>query len=158
MSAPSTTDPGVIQLVTFRLGSAEFGVDVTRTLEILQPVRITRVPRAAPHVLGILNLRGKILPVADPRLLLAIPGDPPRPESRIIVCELKDGAVVGIWVDRVREILRLDRRLVGPPPEATLGIERGVILGLAKLERRVVVILDVDYLLRGPERTAHAGR
>lgn len=111
----SAEDANLLQLVTFRLGEEEFGVKILVVNEIIRLVQITQVPNAPAFIEGVINLRGKVLPVVGLRKRFHMPEMPLDSQSRIIVMELNQN-VVGFLVDAVSEVLRI--------PESTVEQDR----------------------------------
>lgn len=145
----STTAPAVYPLVCFQLGDEAFGVELALVQEIVHLTGITRVPNAPAHVEGVVNLRGRIVPVVDLRKKLGLaPGEPGR-RSRIIIVAA-EGRTVGLIVDGVREVRHLPAELVEPAPElATTGLPAGAVLGVGKLPQGLLVLLDLARVLAG---------
>lgn len=143
----------VLQLVSFVIDQEEFGVDILKVQEIIRIVDITRVPHAPSFVEGVINLRGRIVPVVDLRERFALERRAADKDTRIIVVDL-DGRVVGFRVDRVREVIRVDRSIIEPPPDLAIGIEARYITGVAKLDDRLLILLDLDEILTSGEGAA----
>src|SRR5512139_3861785 len=112
------SDGEILELVTFNLSKEEFGVDIRRVQEINRMIDITRVPNAPYYVEGVVNLRGKIIPVVDLGKKLNLEAKIPDKATRIIVIEL-EGMVLGFIVDSVSEVLRIPAASVEPPPTMT---------------------------------------
>lgn len=142
---------GDFQLVTFRVGREEFSVDILNVQEIIRMSEITRVPRAPEFVEGVINLRGKVIPVLDLRKRFGLSAVERNNESRIIVVD-SGATVVGLIVDSVSEVLRLPASTVEPPPEIVGGVESDYIDGVGKLDGRLVILLNLDRVLSGRER------
>lgn len=134
-----------LQLVTFGLGDEEFGVDILAVREINRMMELTRVPQSPPEVEGVINLRGKIIPVLDLRKRFGLVGREQNEQSRIIVVEVH-GRVLGFIVDRVHEVLRIDRSIVEPAPSMVCSIDSDFIAGVGKLDDRLLILLDLDKL------------
>lgn len=147
------THSDVLQLVSFIVAAEEFGVDILKVQEIIRPVAITRVPHAPVFVEGVINLRGRIVPVIDLRKRFDLPHRERDKDTRIIVVDLTD-KVVGFMVDAVKEVIRVDRGTIEPPPELAVGIDAHYITGVAKLEDRLLILLDLDEVLTSEEETA----
>lgn len=139
-----------LQLVSFVLAEEEFGIDILNVQEIIRVVSMTRVPHAPPFVEGVINLRGRIVPVIDLRTRFALEPRPADRDTRIVVVEL-DGRVVGFRVDRVREVIRVDRSVIEPPPDLAIGIHARYITGVAKLDDRLLILLDMSAILSEEE-------
>lgn len=108
-------------------------------------MNLTRVPQSPPEVEGVINLRGKIIPVIDLRRRFGFEGKDKSTESRIVVVEVR-GKVVGFIVDRVHEVLRIERAIVEPAPEMVCSIDSDFIEGVGKLEDRLLILLDLGRL------------
>ena len=142
-----------LQLVTFRLGKEEFGVEILKVHEIIRMMQITQVPKAPDFVYGVINLRGKVIPIVSLRKRFGLDkGEEQDQNLRIIVVELSQ-VVVGFIVDSVSEVLKISRDIVEPPPPVVAGIESDYITGVAKLEDRLVILLDLEHLLSGQEKS-----
>ena len=141
------------QLVVFQLGAEFYGVDIARVHEIIRLQTITRVPRAPAFVEGVINLRGKVIPVVDLRRRFGLESSEHTRASRIVVVEIGDN-VVGVIVDGVSEVLRVTGASVEPPSPVVAGIESEYIHGIAKLDDRLVILLDLDRVLALADRRA----
>ncbi len=132
-----------MELLTFMLEDEEYGVDIMSIREIIRPVPITLVPRVPGYILGIVSLRGRILPVFDlrSRLKLRVVDRPKKP--RYIIVTTKQG-LVGMIGDTVTGVLRLSESDVDPPPNVIGGEEGDFIRGVAKDGDRLIILLDVD--------------
>ena len=141
------------QLVVFQLGAELYGVDIARVHEIIRLQTITRVPRAPSFVEGVINLRGKVIPVVDLRRRFGLPTAEHTRATRTVVVEIGD-QVVGIIVDSVSEVLRVNTSTVEPPSPVVAGIDSEYLHGIAKLPERLVILLDLDRVLAREERRA----
>lgn len=139
-------DDDLIQLVTFRLGEEEFGVDILAVQEIIRLMQITMVPRAPEFIEGVINLRGKVIPVINLRRRFNKPQVAPDSSTRIVVMELEQ-KIVGFLVDGVSEVLRIPESTVEDPPPVVAGIGSEYIKGIGKLDNRLLILLDLDHLL-----------
>lgn len=134
-----------LQLVSFVLAGEEFAVDILAVQEINRMMDLTRVPQSPPEVEGVINLRGKIIPVVDLRKRFGLPAAERTEQSRIVVVEINK-RVLGFLVDRVNEVLRIDRSIVEPAPRMVCSIESEFIAGVGKLEDRLLILLDLEKL------------
>jgi purine-binding chemotaxis protein CheW len=141
------------QLVVFQLGAELYGVEIARVHEIIRLQTVTRVPHAPAFVEGVINLRGKVIPVVDLRRRFGLPMADHTRASRIVVVEIGD-QVVGIVVDSVSEVLRVNKGTIEPPSPVVAGIESDYLLGIAKLPERLVILLNLDRVLARDERRA----
>lgn len=136
----------LLQLVSFHVAQEEFGVDILRVQEIIRMVGITRVPNAAKYVVGVINLRGKVIPIINLRCRLGVPEKQNDSLTRIVVVEFQD-KVIGFIVDSVNEVIRIDKRITEPPPPMVSGIDSQFITAIAKLEERLLILLDLERIL-----------
>lgn len=163
MGTPNTTgtysssdDSSLIQLVTFKIGDEEFGVDILKVQEIIRMMPITKVPNAPAFVEGVINLRGKVIPVIDMRKRFGMAASAHNDQTRIEVMDLQ-GQVVGFVVDAVSEVLRIKESTVEPPPPVVAGIGSEYMRGVGKLEDRLLILLDLDKLLDEKELDSLSG-
>lgn len=154
MSRPTQFGDGVsdqLQLVTFSIGGEEFGVEILKVQEIVRSMEMTRVPSAPDFVEGVVNLRGRVIPIIDMRKRFGLERKDHDSRTRIIVIDM-NGVVTGFVVDSVSEVLRLPRNTIEPPPPVVAGIESDYISGVGKLEDRLLILLDMDSLLSSKEQ------
>jgi len=144
-------DGAILQLVTFKLGTEEFGVDILKVQEINKMMNITKIPNAPAFFEGVINLRGKIIPIVDLRKRLGFKEQPYDKSTRIIVVEL-EGLVLGFIVDSVSEVLRIPENTIEPPPSMVAGIESEYIEGVGKLDDRLLILLELKKVFSSPER------
>lgn len=137
--------PEVLQLVTFKLGDEEYGIDILKVQEINRMTEITSMPKAPFFVEGVINLRGKVIPVVNLRKRFGLGLKEIDSQSRIIVVDI--GSTVGLIVDSVSEVLRISSDTIEPPPPITGGVGSEYIMGIGKLEDRLIILLDIDKLL-----------
>jgi len=140
----------LLQLVSFNIGDEEFGVDILKVQEINRMVDVTRVPNTPEYVDGVINLRGKVIPIIDLRRRFGMERKEKDKNSRIIVVELK-GKVIGFVVDAVSEVLRIKKSVSEPPPPIIAGIESDYITAIAKLENRLLILLYLERVLTTEE-------
>ncbi|HNS14316.1 MAG TPA: chemotaxis protein CheW [Syntrophorhabdaceae bacterium] len=144
-------DGRILQLVTFKLENEEFGVDILKVQEINKMMNITKIPNAPTFIEGVINLRGKIIPIIDLRKRLGFHNRVYDKSTRIIVVEL-DGLVLGFIVDSVSEVLRIPGNTIEPPPSIVAGIESDYIEGVGKLNDRLLILLELKKIFASPER------
>jgi len=137
---------GELQLVGFHVGGEEFGLDILRVQEIIRLQELTRVPNSNESMDGVMNLRGKIIPVVALRKRFGLEQVPADKQNRIVVVEIR-GAVLGLIVDSVSEVLRLPAGTVVPPPRLSKVVKQEYVSGVGKLDDRLLILLDVDRLL-----------
>ncbi len=136
----------LLQLVSFKIGSEEFGVDILKVQEINRMVEITKVPQAPDYVEGVINLRGKVIPIIDLRKRFDLEIKEYDKNTRIVVVDIT-GNIMGMVVDSVSEVLRLPQSTIEPPPEIVTGINSDYIKGVAKLEDRLLIFLDLSKVI-----------
>lgn len=136
------------QLVTFTLGSEEFGVNIMLVQEIIRIPPITRVPKAPSYVEGVINLRGNVIPVVSLRNRFGMDRVEETDLSRIIVLQVQ-AKVFGIRVDGVTEVLRLDSEAIEPPPPVALGMDSQFIRGVGKIGERLLILLELEHIMGG---------
>ncbi len=136
----------LLQLVTFSIGEEEFGVNILKVQEIIRTMEITKVPRAPEFVVGVINLRGKVIPIIDLRRRFGLAFKAPDKNTRIIVIEI-NSIIVGFVVDAVSEVLRIPTSTVEPPPPVVAGVDSDYVSGVGKLHDRLLILLDLDKLL-----------
>jgi purine-binding chemotaxis protein CheW len=140
------SDTEELQLVSFNIGSEEFGVDILKVQEINRMVEITKVPQAPHYVEGVINLRGKVIPIVDLRKRFDLELKEHDKNTRIVVVDI-EGNVMGMIVDAVSEVLRLPASTIEPPPEIVTGINSDYIKGVAKLDDRLLIFLDLSKVI-----------
>jgi purine-binding chemotaxis protein CheW len=136
----------LLQLVSFNIGDEEFGVDILHVQEINRMLEVTRVPNAPACVDGVINLRGRVIPIIDLRRRFGMERKEHDKNTRIVVVELS-GRVLGFVVDAVREVLRIPRSMTEPPPHL-VGVGREeYIKAVGKLDDRLLILLDLEKVL-----------
>lgn len=135
-----------LHLVTFNLGE-EYGVPITQVQEIIRVGNITIVPNSPSYMEGVINLRGRVLPVLNLRKRLKLPVTDVTKASRIIVTEV-NGKMLGLLVDAVSHVIKVPPEVVEKAPEEVLEIDTDYITGVGKLKDKLVILLDLEKLLR----------
>lgn len=135
----------LLQLVSFKIGEEEFGIDILKVQEINRMMQITKVPNSPDFIDGVVNLRGRIIPVIDLRTRLNMPRIEHDNRTRIIVVDL-NGVTVGFIVDEVSEVLRIPKSITEPPPAMVAGIDSDYITAVGKLEDRLLILLDLEKI------------
>jgi purine-binding chemotaxis protein CheW len=139
------------QLVAFELAGETYGVDINWVHEIIRMQAVTRLPRTPEFIEGVINLRGRIIPVIDLRKRFGLPPREQTPDTRIMVVEMA-GVTVGMIVDAVSEVVRLPAESIEPPPPMMHGIDTAYLEGVGKWEDRLVILLNLDRVLRQGEQ------
>ncbi len=140
------------QLVVFELADEHYGVDIAAVEGIIKMQSITSVPHAPSFVEGVTNLRGSVLPVLDLRKRFGMPQTDYTNETRIVVIEL-GGNSVGMGVDGVSEVLRVPENAIEPPSPLVTSVDSAFITGIAKVDERLVILLDLSKVLSIKEST-----
>ena len=144
-------DGAKIQLVVFDLADEVYGVDIARVDEVIRMQEITRIPRAPGFVEGVTNLRGKVIPVVDLRRRFGLAMADIQASSRIVVVYI--GAhTIGLIVDGVSEVIRVNSAAIEPPSAVVTGVDSAYLRGIVKVDDRLVILLDLDYVLGSIEK------
>ena len=141
----------LVQVVSFQLGSEEYGVDISQVQEIIRMVEITHVPRAPKFMEGVINLRGQLIPIIDLRTRFGMTRIDATKSTRIIVTEIGNKRV-GIVVDAVSEVLNIPMENVEDAPEMIAGVGTEYIQGVGKMGDRLIIMLDLTMVISGEEK------
>ncbi len=146
-----TASDGELQLVAFKIGVEEFGVEIMKVQEIIRMTNITRIPQAPDYIRGIINLRGRIIVVINLNVVLGMETKEQDENTRIIVANIDD-TVMGFVVDSVSEVIRLSQKSVEPAP-AVIADKIGTeyVMGVGKLDNRLLILLNLDKILGAKE-------
>lgn len=142
------------QYLTFRLGEETFAVDVTKAREVLDFAPPTRVPQTPEYMLGVINLRGSVVPVVDLRLKFGLAATATTRDTCIIVLEITadgESTIVGAVADSVQEVLELDADRIEPPPRIGTRLKTEFIRGMGNHEDRFLILLDIDRVFSTDE-------
>lgn len=137
--------------MTFKVADEEYGVAILKVRELIGLMDITHVPQTPPWVRGVINLRGKVIPVADLRLKFNMPPTEATDQTVIIVVQLVSAmgiTIMGVLVDEVLEVLDIRAAQIEPPPSfGSQSTDTDFILGVGKSDKRVIFLLDIDAVL-----------
>ncbi len=136
----------LLQLVSFQIGNEEFGVDILKVQEINRMTDVTPIPNAPPYIDGVINLRGKVIPVIDLRSRLGMERKEHNKYTRIIVVEVNE-ITLGFVVDAVNEVLRIHKNITEPPPLLVSGANNEFITAVGKLEDRLLTLIDLNKII-----------
>jgi len=156
VAAPNTTAVDAsarasAEFLTFRLGAEEYGIDILRVQEIRSFEKPTRIANAPPHILGVVNLRGVIVPVVDLRIKLGCERVEYNNLTVVIVLNVK-GRVVGVVVDSVSDVIELPREQIRTAPEmASATVDTAFITGIATVNERMLIVMDIEALVSHPD-------
>jgi len=143
--------------LTFHLGNEEFAIQVLRVREIMGIQEITAVPQTPSYVKGVINLRGKVIPVVDLRLKFGLPELEYTPRTCIIVVQIESDAgklMIGVIVDAVSEVLTLQTGDIEDTPDFGSGVATPYLLGMAKIKGKVKILLDINMVLSSQDLQA----
>lgn len=135
--------------LTFCLAGEEYGVEILKVREIIGIMDITAIPQVAPEVRGVINLRGKVIPVIDLRIKFGMEPAEYTDQTCVIVVDV--GTLVGVIVDTVQEVLDIQADQIDPPPPLGAAVTATFILGMGKVKDDVKILLDIDRVLGGDE-------
>ena len=159
-AAQTTTTPTLSnragKYLSFHLGDEEYAIQVLKVREIVKLQHITGVPETPAEMKGVINLRGKVIPVVDLRLRFGLPEKEYGQRTCIIVVELGRGGAgpMGIIVDEVSEVLTLQESDIQDTPDFGAGVETPYLLGMAKIRESVKILLDIDEALAASDLSA----
>lgn len=146
--------------LTFRLGEEEYGLEILKVQEIIQLQSITRIPRTPSCVRGVINLRGKVIPVVDLRAKFELGATEDTERTCIIVVQISSGdslLVIGILIDEVREVLDIRAESIEESPDFGSSVDTEFILGMGKVNGAVKILLDIDRVLTSDDlQSLHA--
>ena len=142
------------QYVTFSLGDELFGVEVSRTREILSVAPVTKVPQTPEYLLGVINIRGQVVPVVDMRLKLGIEARDESEDTCIVVVEVNiddELITVGALADAVREVLEVRSDQIEPPPRLGTRLNTDYINGMGNVDEQFMILLNIDRIFNSDE-------
>jgi purine-binding chemotaxis protein CheW len=156
-SAPPKMDQRTGKYLTFHLGNEEFAIQVLRVREIMGIQEITAVPQTPSYVKGVINLRGKVIPVVDLRLKFGLAELEYTQRTCIIVVQIESDSgklMIGVIVDAVSEVLTLQPGDIEDTPDFGNGVATPYLLGMAKIKGKVKILLDIDMVLSSQDLQA----
>ncbi len=132
--------------VLFRVGGSEYAIPARQVAQMESYGGVTRIPGAASHVAGIVQIRGRVVPVVDLRVKFGVDVAAATPEMRLVIAQIGERQV-GLLVDAAREVVRLSPDSVKPPPPMVSAQSDGIVKGIAHLGNRMVMLVDADDLV-----------
>lgn len=138
------------QYLTFELDKDAYAIEILRVREVLDYEEPTRVPRSPEFFVGIVNLRGEMLPVLDMRVILGVPAEPISLDSCVIVTEIEvedEPMTVGLLADSVQQVIAISDAEIKPPPKIGANVDIAFLSGIGKVDERFVMILNMDKIL-----------
>lgn len=142
---PQVGDPPVRQFVGFRLGNEDYAIAITKTQEIILMKPITRLPQVPDSIEGLINLRGNVIPIINLRHRFGLPPREFDDETRTVVVNTHD-KTVGFVVDEVTQVMRVAADQIQPVPISVSSSARRYIAGIARLDEKLLILLDIDNL------------
>jgi purine-binding chemotaxis protein CheW len=144
------------QVIGFRIHNQEFGINIFQVQEVYKMQDITQVPNSPEIVAGVINLRGRVIPIVDIRKNFGISALP-ESSAKIIITEIQ-GRTIGIIVDQVSEVLKIPVDQIEPAPDIALSIKSSYIIGVAKLKHRLLILLDMNSMFSDQEIDQFKGK
>jgi purine-binding chemotaxis protein CheW len=141
--------------VCFKVGSEEYGIEILKVQEILKLPKITKLPKSADYILGLIDLRGKVIPIIDLSLKFGISDQVSGQTKnlRAIVVNINNKKV-GLAIDAVSHVIRVDNKDIEPAPPIVKGISGRYIVGIAKVDKGFVIVLDITQIFSHEELNA----
>lgn len=139
----STTD--FLQFVCFKLAEEQYAIDITKVQEVLRVPKVTPVPQMPDFVLGVVNIRGKVVPVFDLHKKFKLPDNQMNEQTKILVANI-EGFLISFVIDEILDNIKLDMKKVDPTPNVKMKIQKECIRGIGVIEGRMIIILDLDSL------------
>lgn len=141
----------VVQYVSFVLSNEKYAINIISVEEILRKVDITAVPNAPSFIEGVVNIRGKVIPVVDLKKKLRIGSSNDDSNVRIIITNLKNKRV-GFLVDAVEEVIRIDHSIIEQAPALSVSVDSDYVSGVAKTEKGMTILLDINKIFSPQEQ------
>jgi purine-binding chemotaxis protein CheW len=152
MSVPTITETN--QYLTFKLEEEVFALEISKVREVLDCTAVTKVPQTPNFMLGVINLRGSVVPVVDMRLKFGMPRSETTVNTCIIIVEIDlddEVTILGALADSVQEVMELDPEQIEPPPRIGARLKTHFIKGMGKKESELIIILDIDKIFSADE-------
>lgn len=140
-----------LHVVSFRLRHEEYAIEITKVKEIILLEGITRIPQVPEFIEGIINLRGNVIPIIDLRKRFGLSADERTEHTRIIVTRM-EGRIIGLIVDSVSQVMKIPKVDVQPSPDAIASVAGEYILGIGKVDERMIILLDIERILSESEK------
>jgi purine-binding chemotaxis protein CheW len=141
---------GRLEVVTFKLGEEEYGIDIQKVQELRGYDAVTRIANAPDYIKGVVNLRGIIVPIIDMRIKFKL-GDPTYDQFTVVIVLNIGGRVVGMVVDSVSDVITLTADQIKPAPEMGSVLDADYLIGLGTLDERMLILVDIDRLMSSEE-------
>ena len=138
-----------MKFAVFRIGREDFGIDITRVVEILNTQTVHSLPELPDFLSGVITVRGEVLPLLDLRRRF---GTQSSETKELIIVVRYDTEKIGLLVDEIKEIVSLDTEEITAPPTIFKGLKKKYLSGLARKNERIIILLDIDHLLTSEEK------
>ena len=145
-ASPASTGVNRLEVVTFKLGEEEYGIDIQKVQELRGYDAVTRIANAPEYIKGVVNLRGIIVPIIDMRIKFKL-GEPTYDQFTVVIVLNIGGRVVGMVVDSVSDVITLTGEQIKPAPEMGSVLDADYLIGLGTLEERMLILVDIDRLM-----------
>ena len=156
MSTPTTASPGVSgKYLTFQVADEEYGIEINAVREIIGTLPITPVPGSPPEMMGVVNLRGKVIPVISMRVRFGMMPGEPHPQNVILVVDGRSGPI-GLFADRVKEVANFTEADTVPPPTYGLVVETTMVKSIGNAHGKIRILLDIQRVLGATDVTLAA--
>jgi purine-binding chemotaxis protein CheW len=152
----ATASAELLQFAALQIGSETYALDIMRIKGIINPVRITPVPKAPPFIEGVIELRGSILPVVDMRKRFDLPVTPSQRSTKYVLVGIS-GMIVGLVVDSVTEVIRVSKSEIRPAPALAVQDAARYFSGVCHHHNRIIMVVDLDAILSSSEKVSLAG-
>jgi purine-binding chemotaxis protein CheW len=146
----ASTGASRLEVVTFKLGEEEYGIDIQKVQELRGYDAVTRIANAPEYIKGVVNLRGIIVPIIDMRIKFKL-GDPTYDQFTVVIVLNIGGRVVGMVVDSVSDVITLSAEQIKPAPEMGSVLDADYLIGLGTLDDRMLILVDIDRLMSSQE-------
>lgn len=146
-----------LHVVSFKLHQEEYAIEITKVKEIILLEGITRIPQVPEFIEGIINLRGNVIPIIDLRKRFGLSAEERTEHTRIIVTRM-EGRIIGLIVDSVSQVMKIPKADVQPPPDTIASISGKYILGIGKVDERMIILLDIEKILTESEKQSLAAQ
>ena len=144
---------GVVQIVVAELAKEEYGIPIMQVQEIIKPPEITRIPNMPDFLEGIINLRGKIIPIIDLRKRFHLEEKGMTEETRVVVTNI-EGQSIGLVADSVSDVIRLAQDSIDPIPSMMSQIDSEFLSGVGKLDKRIIILLNIEKVFSDLEKAS----
>jgi len=138
-----------LQIVSFKIGNEEYGVDILKVQEIQKVPKVLKLPFSKDYILGVIDLRGKVIPIVDLGKKFGLMSELSK-SNRIVVVDV-DGKKIGLSIDTISNVVNIDTDKIDPPPPVVKGISSKYVVGIAKQKAGFIVVLDINQIFSAEE-------